>query len=214
MAQLGIITRLGKQSGARRKGQPGINKPFYTRALLNLRPGWYLPSSFSSDPVVSAMRVGDKSRLLRKKSLFRSCDGGRSFLKECVNATGKGKQRRVISFDWTSKQQKVFDRTKKFFSKIQLVGGDPTIQYHLAVDASDRGIGGVLFQMRNRAVGSSYGREMDQKRLRFALRPLGMKDIHEDEDYVPDLKNIVQVIIMSLSILELPSTTGSSGQNW
>ncbi|KAJ5814284.1 uncharacterized protein N7503_001034 [Penicillium pulvis] len=64
-----------------------------------------------------------------------------AILKECVNATGKGKQRRVISFDWTSKQQKVFDRIKKFFSKIQLVNrrtARPRRQQHEQFRGRDR----------------------------------------------------------------------------
>lgn len=70
-----------------------------------------------------------------------------SIMKEAIISTGKGKDRRVIDFQRGSKQEKAFCRVKSFLSRVRLSGGDPAVQYHLATDASNRGLGGVLFQI-------------------------------------------------------------------
>jgi hypothetical protein len=81
-----------------------------------------------------------------------------AILKQAVISEGKGAKRRVIDFIWTKVQQRVFNRIKSFFPRITLSGGDPHLQYHLATDASNTGLGGVLFQMSKWPIGTRTSR--------------------------------------------------------
>ena len=55
--------------------------------------------------------------------------------------------RRVEKWEWGEAQEKSFLAIKKAVVENAVFGGDETIQYHLATDASKTGIGGVLFQL-------------------------------------------------------------------
>ena len=50
-------------------------------------------------------------------------------------------------FQWTSKQDITFQAIKKAIESNAIAPTDRGQQYHLAVDASKKGIGGVLFQL-------------------------------------------------------------------
>ena len=59
----------------------------------------------------------------------------------------KRKDRGRVPFKWTPEKQKAFDIVKEAIAENAMAPADPTIQYHLAMDASQRGIGGALFQL-------------------------------------------------------------------
>lgn len=58
------------------------------------------------------------------------------------------------TFDWGAEQQISFDTIKQAISSNAMSGTDPTLQYHLVVDASKTAIGGVLFQMKDVPAGT------------------------------------------------------------
>lgn len=64
------------------------------------------------------------------------------------HVTGK-KERVKTGWYWGEKQQRSFDHIRDSVSLNTCVGGDPDIQYHLTCDASQAGIGAVLFQLRD-----------------------------------------------------------------
>ncbi|KAJ5679602.1 hypothetical protein N7462_007846 [Penicillium macrosclerotiorum] len=84
-------------------------------------------------------------------------------LKSAVISVGKGQNRRVIDFQWGRDQERAFQRIKYHIARVKLTGGDPTIQYHLATDASGQGLGGVLFQIADVPVGTRASRETSSK---------------------------------------------------
>lgn len=67
-------------------------------------------------------------------------------MKTAVNGK-KTKTKNVIGFKWTGECQRAFQAVKKAVTENALSGGDPSLQYHLATDASATGLGGVLFQL-------------------------------------------------------------------
>ncbi|KAJ5559676.1 hypothetical protein N7513_002075 [Penicillium frequentans] len=97
-----------------------------------------------------------------------------AIMKEAIITIGKGKTKRVVDFRWGKPQQRAFDRVKKILLNIKLVGGDSKVQYHLATDASNCGLGGVLFQLEGHPVGTRASRSTLQDErvvmyLSFAL---------------------------------------------
>lgn len=81
----------------------------------------------------------------------------------------KGKSRRVkkdLGFCWTSECQLAFDRAIRAIRDHVMVGGDPSCQYHLAVDASGTGAGGVLIQLDGCPPGTDlFSVPMDKQRV-------------------------------------------------
>jgi len=58
------------------------------------------------------------------------------------------------SFDWGPSQQESFNHIKESITNNAMAGADPAAQYHLATDASKRGVGGVLFQLKGVPTGT------------------------------------------------------------
>ena len=58
------------------------------------------------------------------------------------------------TFDWTAKQQESFEAIKKAISENAMAGADPELQYHLVADASQRCIGGAIFQLKGVPAGT------------------------------------------------------------
>ena len=61
-----------------------------------------------------------------------------------------GRKRTVkhsIGFEWGHEQQKAFEKAKQGILETVLSGGEDSVQYHLATDASNTGLGGYLFQL-------------------------------------------------------------------
>ena len=56
---------------------------------------------------------------------------------------GKEKQ----NFEWTKEKEVAFQAIKQSISSNAMALPDPEEQYHLAVDASKKGVGGVLIQL-------------------------------------------------------------------
>ncbi|KAJ8175493.1 hypothetical protein LV161_008779 [Aspergillus fumigatus] len=97
-----------------------------------------------------------------------------AILKKALKYTGKGKTKRLESFKWGEEQRKVFQILKRYLLEVKLSGGDPKLQYHLSTDASNGGLGGVLFQMTEHPVGTKSSRkthpyEVPVMYLSFAL---------------------------------------------
>lgn len=62
--------------------------------------------------------------------------------------------RRDMVLNWKPEHQLSFDHIKNSLLENMIWGGDPSIQYHLATDASNLGHGGVLFQLINTPPGT------------------------------------------------------------
>lgn len=52
------------------------------------------------------------------------------------------------TFDWGPRQEASFQAIKNAITNNAVAGADPNLQFHLTVDASQTGIGGILFQMK------------------------------------------------------------------
>lgn len=57
------------------------------------------------------------------------------------------KDRGKVPFIWTPEKNAAFEAIKRAIVENAMAPADPTLQYHLAMDASKRGIGGALFQL-------------------------------------------------------------------
>ncbi|KAL3247644.1 hypothetical protein ABHI18_012339, partial [Aspergillus niger] len=79
-------------------------------------------------------------------------------IKKALVYERKGSARRLAAFDWGPEQQRAFNKVKEHLARVTLSGGDPTTQYHLATDASNQGLGGVLFQIRGVPEGTRASR--------------------------------------------------------
>lgn len=75
-------------------------------------------------------------------------------MKKALIWEGKGQNKRLANFQWGPDQQRAFDEAKRHITAVTLAGGDPSTQYHLATDASDQGLGGVLYQMVDQPAGT------------------------------------------------------------
>jgi len=60
-------------------------------------------------------------------------------------------------FNWNSEKETAFQAIKQAISNNAMALPDPSAQYHLALDASKRGIGGVLFQLAGLPSGTEAG---------------------------------------------------------
>jgi len=69
-------------------------------------------------------------------------------------ARGKKVKLKLVGFCWTESQQCSFDHIKRSIIDNAVYGGDEAKQYHLATDASNFAMGGVLFQIMNHAPGT------------------------------------------------------------
>ena len=58
-----------------------------------------------------------------------------------------GKDWAKIAFKWTPETEKAFEIVKRAIVENAMAPADPTLQYHLAMDASKRGIGGAFCQL-------------------------------------------------------------------
>lgn len=58
------------------------------------------------------------------------------------------------TFDWGPSQQESFETIKESITDNAMAGADPAAQYHLVTDASKRGVGGVLFQLKGVPTGT------------------------------------------------------------
>jgi len=65
------------------------------------------------------------------------------------------KQKKVTGFQFDEACREAFDAAKRAIVENCTSGGDPHLQYHLATDASDTGIGGYLFQLPNEPPGTN-----------------------------------------------------------
>ena len=59
------------------------------------------------------------------------------------------KNRAKVPFIWTPEKEEAFQIVKEAIVQNAMAPADPTLQYHLAVDASKRGLGGALFQLHD-----------------------------------------------------------------
>ena len=75
--------------------------------------------------------------------------GGEELKEVSREKRGKGKNKSEESeeFRWDRRKEIPFQAIKQAIANNAMASPDPTVQYHLAVDASKRGIGGVLFQL-------------------------------------------------------------------
>jgi hypothetical protein len=80
---------------------------------------------------------------------------------------GRAEHHRILSgtkdksapFEWTAEKEASFLAIKNVISENAMAAVDPTLQYHLAVDASKRATGGVLFQLHDVPSGTQAGPE-------------------------------------------------------
>lgn len=73
-----------------------------------------------------------------------------------------GKKRtakRAMDFIWTSEHQTIFEEIKRSILETACSKGDDSIQWHLAIDASKTGAGGVLFQRPDHPMGIAMTKE-------------------------------------------------------
>ena len=70
---------------------------------------------------------------------------------------GEGNKEKVEDFVWNREKEVAFNAIKQAIANNAMASPDPKGQYHLAVDASKRGIGGVLFQLEGIEVGTEAG---------------------------------------------------------
>lgn len=82
-----------------------------------------------------------------------------AILKKALKYMGKGKTKRLKSFKWGEEQRKVFQILKRYLLEVKLFRGDPKLQYHLSTNTSNRGLGGVLFQMTEHPVRTKLSRK-------------------------------------------------------
>lgn len=73
-------------------------------------------------------------------------------------------------FTWGPEQQKSFDAIKSAIADNAMSGTDPQVQFHLAVDASQTAIGGVLFQLQGVPPGTEASAQFgSQERINLFL---------------------------------------------
>ena len=71
----------------------------------------------------------------------------------------KKRSKRVIGRAWGEQQRTSFDHIKRSICENVMVDGDSKYQYHVAANASQRGLGGVVFQLP----GTKPGTIMERK---------------------------------------------------
>lgn len=83
-----------------------------------------------------------------------------AYQEKVATKTPKGRpsvQKRIVQkpFSWGPAQAEAFVRICEAVQREAMKGANPEWQYHLAVDASGRGIGGILFQLEDQAVSTT-----------------------------------------------------------
>ena len=71
----------------------------------------------------------------------------------------KKKLKRIMGWAWGEEQRKSFEHMKKSKCENAMIGGDSKYQYHIAADASQHGIGGVVFQLPGMTPGTTTERK-------------------------------------------------------
>ena len=79
--------------------------------------------------------------------LRRFIPGRADFVSIMLNCGVAKRDRGKVPFKWTPEKDAAFEAVKASIVENAMAPSDPTLQYHLAVDASKRGIGGALFQL-------------------------------------------------------------------
>ena len=106
--------------------------------------------------LVSIMKTGMEQEVVEEnkesgegENLERKKPGRKEVEEKKRGKNAKAKKPRKVEgpFRWTSEQDSAFQAIKRAISDNAMAPPDPELQYHLAVDASKKGIGGVLFQM-------------------------------------------------------------------
>jgi hypothetical protein len=70
------------------------------------------------------------------------------------------RKRRTIGFEWLPKHRAAFNIAKAAITNNVLSAGDSDMQYHLATDASNTGMGGYLFQLEGQPTGTRAAPEL------------------------------------------------------
>ena len=97
-----------------------------------------------------------------------------AYLREEKQTSEKGKESiqskwvEKDTFDWGPEQQKSFKHIKKLISDNVMSGVDDDLQIHLATDASNWCLGGVLFQLLNEPPGTEV-QEKHKKSLKIIM---------------------------------------------
>ena len=76
-----------------------------------------------------------------------------------VTATGGSSLRNSKPFQWTRAKEDAFALIKQSIAENAMAGPDCELQFHMAVDASKKAIGGVLFQLHGPPTGTEAGPE-------------------------------------------------------
>ena len=75
---------------------------------------------------------------------------GRADLDAVMQEFGVARKNQAkVPFIWTPEKEEAFQIVKEAIVQNAMAPADPTLQYHLAVDASKRGLGGALFQLHD-----------------------------------------------------------------
>ena len=108
---------------------------------------------------VRIMKKGMEVEVYEEEEMEGDDGGGpeRKKPEEKETDIGKAKKKRKVSkprkvegpFIWTAEHECAFQAIKQAIATNAMASPNPDLQYHLAVDASKRGIGGVLFQLEN-----------------------------------------------------------------
>ena len=88
---------------------------------------------------------------------MENCDGDLTRAKKKKRASKPTIQRKWVekeTFDWGLSQQQSFDAVKQAITTNAMSGADPDLQYYLALDASQTGVGGCLFQLQGIKLGT------------------------------------------------------------
>ena len=83
---------------------------------------------------------GDPGRKEPDRGVERSKGGGEG-------QAAKKLRKREGTFIWTEEHEEAFQAVKRAITTNAMASPDPEQQYHLAVDASKKGVGGALFQL-------------------------------------------------------------------
>ena len=95
---------------------------------------------------------------------MEECDGDLARKPKLARPKKPTVQRKWVekdTFDWTSSQQSSFDSVKTSIANNAMSGVDSKLQFHLATDASETGLGGCVFQLH----GTESGTEVTSKLL-------------------------------------------------
>ena len=86
--------------------------------------------------------------------LRRFIPGRAELCRILLDRDGTGKD-----FQWTTDKENAFGLVKQAIAENAMAGPDPKLQFHMAVDASKKAMGGVLFQLHGQPAGTEAGPE-------------------------------------------------------